>query len=146
MPASQADIGYGSVFEIEDDNSPGLYVAMAEVVNITPPSMTVDQIDVTHMQSPNRRREFISGLVDGGEASFDMNFVPGSTSDDRLFALLNLPTGQSRRRNLRLSYPNGVTWSFAGELTGYEPAIPVDDKMSATVTFKVTGDLSVGVT
>jgi len=146
MTASAADIGYGSVFEIEDDNSPGIYVAMAEVTNITPPAATLDQIDVTHMQSPNRRREFISGLIDGGEASFDMNFVPGSTSDDRLFALLTLPVGQSRRRNLRISYPNGVTWSFAGELTGYEPTIPVDDKMTATVTFKVTGDLTVGAT
>jgi hypothetical protein len=143
---TNADLGYGSVFEIEDDNSPGVYVAMAEVTSITPPSASLDQIDVTHMQSPNRRREFISGLNDSGEASFDMNFVPGSTSDDRLFALLNLPVGQTRRRNLRISYPNGVTWSFVGELTGYEPTIPVDDKMTATVTFKVTGDISVGVT
>jgi hypothetical protein len=144
--ATSADIGYGSVFEIEDDNSPGVYVAMSEVTNITPPGATLDQIDVTHMQSPNRRREFISGLIDGGEASFDMNFVPGSVSDDRLFGLLTLPIGQSRRRNLRISFPNGVTWSFQGELTGYEHAIPVDDKMTATITFKVTGDLTVGTT
>lgn len=146
MAASQADIGYGSTFEIEDDNSPGTYVQMAEVTSIKPPSATLDQIDVTHMQSPNRRKEFISGMIDGGEASFDMNFVPGSTSDDRLFALLTLPTGQSRRRNIRISFPNGVTWSFAAELTGYEPTIPVDGKMTAAVKFKVSGDLTVGST
>lgn len=146
MPESQAQLGYGSRVEIESDDSPGQYAELAEVTNITPPSMVVDQIDVTHMQSPNRRREFISGMIDGGELSFDMNFIPGSTSDDRLFELLNLPVSESRRRNLRLSFPNGLTWSFAGELTGYEPTVPTDDKMSATVTFKVTGDLAVGVT
>jgi hypothetical protein len=33
-----------------------------------------------------------------------------------------------------------------GELTTYEMAMPFDDKMTATATFKVTGDLSVGST
>ena len=146
MPASLAMLGYGSVFEIEDDNSPGVFVPMAEVISITPPSASLDQIDVTHMTSPNRNREFISGLNDAGECSFDMNFIPGGTSDDRLFFLLTLPVGVSRSRNLRISYPNGVTWSFAGELTGYEPTVPVDDKMTATVTFKVSGQINVGTT
>lgn len=143
---SNALLGYGSVFEIEDDNSPGVYVPMLEVSSITPPSADLDQIDVTHMQSPNRRREFISGLIDGGECSFDMNFIPGNASDDRLFQLLTLPVGASRTRNCRVSFPNGVTWSFQAELTKYEPTVPFDDKMTATVTFKVTGDLTVGTT
>lgn len=146
MAESNAQLGYGSVFQIQTENSPDNYVDLAEIFNITPPSSTLDQIDVTHMTSPNRRREFISGLNDSGEASLEMNFVPGSTSDDRLFELINLPTGQSRRRNCRISFPNGVTWSFAAELTGYEPAVPVDDRMTATVTFKVTGDVTVGST
>lgn len=146
MAESQAMLGYGSTFQIQTENSPDNYVDLAELTNITPPSSSLDQIDVTHMQSPNRNREFISGLNDPGECSFDMNFVPGSTSDDRLFELLNLPTGTSRRRNCRISFPNGVTWTFSAELTGYEPTVPVDDKMTATVTFKVSGAMSVGTT
>src|SRR5262245_32304081 len=146
MAASEAQLGYGSVFEIQTETSPDAYVAIAEVTNITPPSAQIDQVDVTHMQSPNRYREFISGLIDGGEAKFDMNFVPGSTSDDRFFELLGLPTGVSRRRSCRISFPNGHTWTFDAELTGYEPDIPTDDKMTATVTFKVSGPISRGVT
>lgn len=146
MPASNALLGYGSVFEIVSDTSPDAYIALAEVKSITPPSIDVDQVEVTHMQSPNRYREFISGLLDGGEASFEMNFVPGSTSDDRIFELLNLPTGVSRRRACRISYPNGVTWSFDAEVTGYEPDIPFDDAMTATVTLKVSGTITPGAT
>ena len=146
MAESLAMLGYGSIFQIQAENSPDNYVALAELINITPPSFTLDQIDVTHMESPNRLREFISGLGDPGECSFEMNFVPGSTSDDRLFELLNLPVGTSRRRACRISFPNGVTWSFNAELTGYEPTVPVDDKMTATCTFKVTGAVTVGVT
>ena len=108
--------------------------------------LDVDQVEVTHMQSPNRYREFISGLLDGGEASFEMNFVPGSTSDDRIFELLNLPTGVSRRRACRISFPNGVTWSFDAEVTGYEPDVPFDDAMTATVTLKVSGGITAGAT
>jgi predicted secreted protein len=146
MPASNALLGYGSRYEIASDSSPDLFVEMAEVKSITPPSANVDQVEVTHMQSPGRYREFISGLIDSGEASFVMNFIPGNTSDDRIFELLNLPTGVSRRRAMRLSYPTGVTWSFDGEITGYEPDVPFDDVMTATVTIKISGPISVGIT
>lgn len=143
---SNAMLGYGSVFQVQAENSPDNFVDMAEVISITPPTFKLDQIDVTHMQSPNRNREFIGGLNDPGECSFDINFIPGNATDDRLFELLNLPTGTLRTRACRISFPNGVTWSFSAELTGYEPTVPVDDKMTATVTFKVTGSISVGVT
>ena len=146
MPASEAMLGYGSVFEVANENSPNDFTAMAEVTNITPPHADVDQVDVTHMQSPNRYREFIDGLIDAGECSFDINFVPGNATDDRLFELLGLPTGVTNARNCRISFPNGTTWSFLGTLTGYEPDVPTDDKMTATVTFKVSGPISRGVT
>jgi Lambda phage tail tube protein, TTP len=146
MPASNALLGYGSKFSIASDASPDVYVELAEVYTITPPSAVLDQIDVSHMQSPNRRREFISGMIDSGEASLEMNFIPGSTSDDRLFELLNLGVGVSRRRGCRIEYPNGVTDSFDAELTGYEPSVTFDDKMTITVTFKVTGDVTRGST
>jgi predicted secreted protein len=146
MPASTALLGYGSVFEIVSDSSPDLFVAMLEVKSITPPSAKVDQVEVTHMQSPGRYREFISGLIDSGETSFDMNFIPGNTSDQRIFELLNLPTGAIRRRACRLSFPNGRTWAFDAEVTGYEPDVPFDDAMTSTVTMKVSGPISAGST
>lgn len=146
MPDSAAMLGYGSVFQVQTENSPDSFVDMAEISSISPPTFSLDQVDVTHMQSPLRNREFISGLNDPGECSFDMNFIPGSTSDNRLFELLGLPTGTSRRRQCRIVFPNHVTWIFSAELTGYEPTVPVDDKMTATVTFKVSGSITTGVT
>src|SRR5262245_7736439 len=125
MAASQALLGYGSVIEIQNETSPDVFVALAEVISITPPSADVDQVDVTHMSSPNRFREFIDGLIDGGEFSFDINFIPGNTDDDRMLELLALPVGVDHSRNIRISYPNGVTWTFRGVLTGYEPDVPV---------------------
>lgn len=140
MPASQAMLGYGSIFSIAtSSDSPESLISLGEVFNITPPSATVDQIDVTHMQSPDRRREFISGLIDGGECSFEMNYIPDSDGDNELNEILDLAVGESRRRSCRITYPNGATHTFDGELQSYEPSVPTDDKMTATVTFKVTG-------
>ncbi len=111
------------------------------MTSITPPSAQIDQIDVTHMQSPDRRREFIPGLIDSGECSFEMNYVPDSDGDNELNEILDLAVGLDRRRQCRITYPNGVTHTFTGSLQTYEPTIPVDDKMTATVTFKVSGSI-----
>lgn len=139
---SEAMIGYGSRFLIESDDSPSMFYDLGEVYNITPPSASVDQIDVTHMQSPNRRREFIRGLIDGGECSFEMNYVPGSDGDIRLNEILDTPADQSAAKNCRIITPNNYVYTFLAELTGYEPAMPTDDKITATVTFKVSGTVT----
>lgn len=139
MAETQAAIGYGSLFSVSTDDGT-TFVDIAEVNNITPPSSTFDMVDATHMQSPNGDREFIIGLSDPGEASFDMNFVPGSAAD------LKVQTIKAARARVkcRITFPNEVTWTFSGLLMTYEPAVPTDDKMTATVTFKVSGSTVVG--
>lgn len=141
---SVATLGYGSKFQIESVNSPNVFTDMGEVFNITPPSSTVDQIDVSHMLSPGRRREFIDGLIDPGECSFEMNYVAGSASDIVLRAILDTPIGTSRTRTCRIIYPNDVIDEFSANLQSYEPNLPTDDKMTATVSWRVTGTVSRG--
>lgn len=131
---SDASIGYGSYFHISQDNGVS-WIEIAEVYDITPPSDTVDQVDVTHMQSPNRRREFIAGLSDPGSASFEMNFIPGSASDLKIQEI----RGTGEQVLCRITFPNAVTWIFTGQVESYEPAIPTEDKMTASVSFKVSG-------
>ncbi|MGE4339150.1 MAG: phage tail tube protein [Pigmentiphaga sp.] len=134
MAETLASIGYGSRFEVSQDNG-ATWFEVAEVFDITPPSDTVDMIDATHMQSPDRTREFIPGLIDPGEASFEMNFLPGSTSDAKIREI----KASLARVRCRLTFPNNATWTFSAQVSGYEPAVPNDDKMTATVTFRVTG-------
>lgn len=131
---SDASIGYGSYFHISQ-NAGADWIEIAEVYDITPPSSTVDQVDVTHMNSPNRTREFISGLSDPGSASFEMNFVPGSASDLKIQEI----RGTGEQVLCRVTFPNDVTWAFTGQIESYEPAIPTEDRMTASVSFKVSG-------
>jgi predicted secreted protein len=130
---SQAMIGYGMIFACSADGGT-TYVDVAEVYDITPPSEATETVDVTHSQSPGRYREFIEALIDGGECTFSMNFVPGSASDK----LIRAQRGQGRIP-CRITFPNGVEWRFKGVRTGYQPAAPLDDKMTADVTYKISG-------
>lgn len=134
MAATEASIGYGSLFDISRDDG-DTWLSLGEVFDITPPSAAIDVIDATHMASPNRTREFIAGLTDPGDASFSQNFVPGSAADTTIREIR--ATGE--RVICRITYPNASVWKFDGFLTGYNPAVPTDDKMTAEVTFKVTG-------
>ena len=142
MSETEAMIGYGSEFQLGDGATPTeTFTALAEVYSITPPSDSVDVVEATHYKSPNRTKEFIDGMIDPGECSLEMNFIPGSPADDAIQAW-KLAGG---RKSCRIVFPNGVNWTFSGILTGYEPAMPLDDKMTATVTLKVTASYVTGV-
>lgn len=139
MADTQASIGYGSLIAISQDSGV-TWQSGGEINDITPPSNSVDLVEATHMQSPNGDKEFILGLNDPGECSFTLNFVPGSTAD-----LMYQSVKAARVKvKVRITYPNAVTWTFSGLLTAYQPAVPTADKMTATVTFKVSGSTVVG--
>ena len=139
MALTGAMLGYGSKFEVSTDGGT-TFVELSEVFNITPPSDSIDFTEATHMRSPNATKEFLLGLRDPGEASMEMNFIPGSVSDLKLNAIRDARVSI----HVRITYPNGVTATFTGLMTGYAPALPNDDKMTATLTFKVSGVLVTG--
>tara|TARA_Y100000310_G_scaffold325782_1_gene389816 strand:+ start:1469 stop:1882 length:414 start_codon:yes stop_codon:yes gene_type:complete len=129
---SNADIGFGAIFGIESA-TPGTYTKVAEVTAITPPSRSREAIDVTHLESPDRYREFIASIMEGGEASLTLNFVPSAT--DTLVDAFEAGTG-----NYEIIFPNGVKMQFGGVFTSYEIGELVDnDKMTATCTIKQSG-------
>lgn len=134
---TEAKIGYGSTYEIWDKSlATPAFVEVAEVINITPGEATADRVDATHMQSPNRRREYISGLIDNGEASFEINWVPGSNTDELLRELFK--TGDIVQH--RITFPGGVTLTYDASIIGFSKVIPIDDRMTATITLAVSGD------
>lgn len=132
---SDARIGYDSSYHISNGDSPETFEEIGEVFNITPGEESTDRVDVTHYKSPDRRREFIAGLIDPGEATFEINWVPGNETDEFIRDLRT--SGETRTHKIR--FPNGVTVSFDAIILSYSKAIPLDDKMTATITVAVSG-------
>lgn len=132
---TNAKIGHGVLFKIASGDSPSVMTSIGEITSVTPPAISRDAIDATHTASPEKWREFIAGLKDGGEASADINFVPGSDGHGLLMDQLDLDTPTE----CEIDFPDGSKFEFDAILTGYAPSAPIDDKMTATVTFKVSG-------
>ena len=131
---SDAEIGFGTIFGIGDGAATEAFDPIAELIDIAPPSDAVDVIEKTHMASPNKTKEFMPGLTDPGECSFGIHFLPGVGDDAAIQAVRTA----KKIGSYRITYPNGATWTFKGFLTSYEPAVPLDDRMTAAVTFKLS--------
>lgn len=113
-------------------------VEVAEVSTVAGPGLTRETIDASHMQSPEQWREFIKGMKDAGELSFDVNMIPGNASQ---FAILSDFYDDTSTAQWELIFPNAAstTWSFRGILTTFEPTNAIDEKLSASITIKLTG-------
>ena len=134
------NIGYGVTLAVSDAAPAVTPVnTIGQITNFTPPSATRDIIDVTSSDSPNFAREFIAGLIDFGEASAEINWDLGTPSDLLLKSLLTERTPRTWRATFS-QYTPARTLTFTAFLTGYEPDAPLEDKMTATITLKVTGD------
>lgn len=127
--------GFGTQLKRGDGAGPEVFTALANVTNIGGPGLSRETIDVTSHASPDGWMEFLGGLKDGGEVSADINYDPANHD-----ALVD-DFEDSAPRNYQIVFPDDATttWTVALILTGFEPEAPYDDKLSASLTFKVNG-------
>lgn len=133
---TEAQIGYGA--ELWIDNASGTLTEIAEVIEITPPNPQTAEQEATHFKSPNRRREYIAGLIEDGAATFRINYKPGSTTS----SLLQQAQDSGTVRDYKMVLPDDTgTWEITGSLIvkGFTRTVPIDDRMTAEVAVRFTG-------
>jgi len=114
-------------------------VAIADVVSINGPGMTRDTVDVTTLGSPGGYREFITGLRDGGTLTFDVLF--SKTGYQALKT--DFENDEAETYSIELPDDDSTIIGFDGLVTDFPVSIPLDDKVSVSVTIKITGNISV---
>ena len=140
MPPTQARIGHGTLLKRGNGASPEVFETIAEVTNINPPQMESEDIKVSHMESPGGYHEYIPGMREAGEVSFEINFLPGNATHNGTTGLAaDHRTRVVRNWKIELA-GGGAVWTFPGYVKTFNVAIPVDDKVSASVSIKVTGE------
>lgn len=134
--ASNAIAGVGTVFLRWSGSA---WVALAEVNSISGPTMTRDFIDVTSLDSTGGYREFITGFRDAGTVSLTMNFTRTT------YDLLKTDFENDTAVNYQIVLPDTVATSFefSGLVTEIPLEIPTDDKVTANVTIKISGQVVV---
>lgn len=125
---------FGTTLARESDSSPGTYIPVGNITALSPPGISRETIDVTAHDSEDGWMEFLGGLKDGGEVSFEVNYDPAKHDD--LLADLH-----AQAISWRVTFPDpaATEWTVNAILTGFEPDAPYDDKLSASITLKVTG-------
>lgn len=134
--ATTAQIGWGAQFWL--DSAADVLTQLGEITGISLPNPQVQDVEATHFGSPNRRREYISGPIEDGEGTFEMNYDPGSATD----VLLRAAIADGVVRDYKIVIPDGAgTWEVTGDcvVKGYERNVPIDDRMTASVTVRFTG-------
>jgi len=113
--------------------TPVVSTDIGEVVSISGPSGTASEFDVTHLQST--AKEFMIGLMDEGEVSFDVN-IDHTDAGQLAFQASRLA---------RTSKTYTITWSdakvstFTGYAKSFSKTASVDDKVAASLSIRISG-------
>jgi hypothetical protein len=139
----EASVGWGGEVHLSTDNTVGNLYELVQVVSFSLPSDTSDRVETTHLKSPNRRRQYTSGLIDGGEVSVVLNFRPGSDTDQAIEDALT--AGDDRYVRFVVPELGVPSWMYDAlvVVTAYDKGeVSADGKMEATVTMSLTGDVT----
>ena len=103
---------------------------LAEILDVSPPGASRESIQTSHMGTTSAHTFTPADLVDWGELVVEMAFAP-STS----------PPMNGAAQTIVIVFPDtgAAIWTFQGFITGFEPSAPLEDRMTATATIKVTG-------
>jgi predicted secreted protein len=101
--------------------------------------MTRDFIDVTSLDSTGGYREFIAGFRDGGTVNLTMNFTRTT------YDLMKTDFEDDAAQNYEILLPDNdsTSFEFEGLVTELPLEIPTDDKVTANVTIKIVGQVTV---
>lgn len=110
--------------------------AVGNIMSISGPDQSRDPIDISTMESSNKFREFIPGMIDAGELTMELNF-DGTTVSSVLDGQL---TATASSIVVTFSDADTATFTCNGFITALGHAIPMDDKVTQSVTIKFTGE------
>lgn len=119
------------------------FATVAEMTDITPPNQQTDTFETTHHLSPGRVKEFGTGMIDPGDMSITLNWLPTDPTQNGTTGL-EAARQDGKIRNFQVIYPFTpiVTDTFKGLVTGIQPATPIGDRMTAQVSIKVSGKVT----
>ena len=112
--------------------------AVGKITNLSGPSIHHEALDITDLDSS--AKEFIAaGVYDPGEITLDINIEPDLAIHDQLRA--DCQSGTTRA--MIINYvPLTITYSSDAYITDFAPTAAVEDKLTCSVTVKLSGTLT----
>ena len=111
---------------------------IGEITNIGGPTLAVDTVDVTSHNSTDAFREYVAGIIDGGDISLEGNVVSAAAAN----ALVDLSVSRAVVTfRIKFTVPSGSTaqdWLFCGIANSFETDAPFDGKIGFSAGIKLT--------
>lgn len=138
MSQSQGSIGFGTLFQIGDGASPEVFTTIGEIFSEIMVGATKPLVEVTHHESPNAFREFITGIAEGDEISIQANWVDNELGQSKVRAAFD----GGEMVNFIVRSPSSEEYVyFPGIVTHHDVTRPLDDKQVFNCTVKIAGNL-----
>lgn len=151
MSIAQAQPAINTLLKIANEGSPLVYNVIANVGDLTGPSMMGNVVDVTSHSTLVPWAQKIVTLLDNGDITLPCYFIPSSPGSD---GIPNTPEGhngtngllsvftQRQLRQYSLTFPDtaATTYYMEGYITKFSFKAPVKGVLTADVTFTFTSE------
>jgi len=133
---SDASGSQGVVLKMGTNGSPASLATISEMINVSGPTPTAEEIDVTHLGTVGSYREFLASFKNAGEISADGNLIAAHLTtvvtafDDQV------------ERDFTLAFPltgGTKTASFGGFVKSYNVSAGVGSQNKIALTIKISG-------
>lgn len=123
------------------DGASTTYTAVAHVLDtLSGPDYSVDEKEDTDHQNSTNFKQFVPGLVDGGQISCKIGWDPAETIHQTLISLAT--NRQTRDWRVVSPAPSGAYFQFTGFPSEVGHEFPYADFMAANLTIKVSSSIT----
>lgn len=115
-------------------------VEVAQVTNISGPGISLDTVDVSEHDGDGWE-EHIATILRSGTVTLDIVYDPSENTHKNASGGLLYDLTQRTAGKWNLVFPTTPTkyFTFTAYVTGFTPSAPVDGALTASVTLKPTG-------
>lgn len=133
----------GTTLTVNSTASPEVATTIGEVIDITGPTSSRGEIDVTSLESA--AKEFLLELPDHGELSLNCNVDVGDAGQQLLNTLFETDPPPAQTWIITLptdtdaGHSSGTTITGVGRISGHELGISTDTQVTVAITIRNTG-------
>lgn len=122
----------------------GAFTTVAELGDIKPPALTRNEFDATTQEKDID--SYVLGVARRGQFTVPLNFLPNDPTHDHLTGMQKL-FFDNTVTGWKITFPvvaGSVAWVMSGQVQGIDANAPVDGKLSANLTLRFSGKMTIG--
>lgn len=124
----------------------GAFTDIAEMGDVTPPSLERNEFDATTQNEDID--SYVLGVLRRGAFTVPLNFIPDNNTHDHLTGVQKL-LKDNTITGFKVTFPQvtpSLVWVMSGAIKSFVPTAPVDGKLAATVSIRLSGRMTIGAT